>query len=739
MRGVQRILPILLVSLVVAGCVSPTASVDTAATPEDALVTLDYPIRVVTVGFGSFDADAFLAKIPERSPLVAGMRYYVTGSLERESLQYDVRYEVVEAPEAFAKALFAYAATVSEEDAPDAWLASYDRAHEARVCEPGALSAAPSAPVPVSVSVGDPTASPCEMIQRIDAKAIELWIHENRAAHGLSWEGPGETLFVLDSYTEGWLPKDNYHQYFVDDGTGVSRLKNLRAWGGEHGFLYLDVGAAPNAYDYRPWIDFTAEEYGTQTDPPIWELAGDSDAFYENLAWNVHDAVDMVWARDPIYPFEHAEKYVLKSYVVIDTLAHANPASPLAALQSLDYEELTDEETIQRSFQALTPWAQVELNVTYIYLPDDDPGLAAALADAKERESTDYVDFGILKRHIREHWDEYAPDVPGARVYPTFAFVLGAPSKGLYAYSDWDETGRSFATFFNVADAVLCAGPYARLPVCFTEDWLGDDLLRGLWNGLFVHEVGHSFGLMHPHDTFVDPESKANERMNWLWDSTSTPMTYRHFLHDFAAFDVDLVHRGNAVDLAEGILRDASSSDDARAGASRALDLVRAGDYGGALAAAAEAARANERLTAAAIPAPIGEPVTLDLTVATGLEPIGAPASLPTFLAPTWAIPFPVMGPFQEFPIDWPEGAPALQVEIREIDAPTHRGWSAIAFVFDKEGDTVALLTNNGYDKAIMLDRARCEDGCTGQLIAISGVNTAYEVTLTPMEHPEAK
>ncbi|HVM45302.1 MAG TPA: hypothetical protein VM582_05150 [Candidatus Thermoplasmatota archaeon] len=397
MRGWYLSIALMLVAPAIAGCIArPGAVLELTAVHGEPLVTVDYPVRIVAVGFESFDADALLAKIEPNSPLIAGMRYFVTGSLEYEPLQFNVQYSVVEAPDAFAEALFAYAASIAEDDAPDAWLARYDRAGEQRVCPPGLLPPLPPPPVdrpffsPVWVNpstLNDPTAPPCKDIQRIDAKAIELWIAQNRAAYGLAWDGAGEEIFVLDSYTKGWLPKESYHQYAIDDGTGSMRLKNLRAWGGDHGFVFLDVGAAPNAYDYRPWIDWEKEEFFTTADGPIWEYADDMDAFYENLAWNVHDAVDMVFARDPIYPFEYAEKYVLKSYVVIDTLAHANPGSPLARLKSIDYEALTDEDAIRASFAALVPWAEVVFEVEYLYLPQDDPGLASASAAASPGSS----------------------------------------------------------------------------------------------------------------------------------------------------------------------------------------------------------------------------------------------------------------------------------------------------------------------------------------------------------------
>lgn len=730
-------LSLLLAMVVASGCLgaAPGAQVDAQSTDAGALVRIPMTIHVVAVGFEDFDEAALMEQLKPPTPVYAGIRYTTTAGLQFEPLQYDVTFAVHEAPEAFAQALFGHVASTVETAGLDPWLARYDVQGEKRACEPGQRVGV--APAPVQLVVSPDT---CGDMDVADARSVEGWIADNRAAHGLAFEAPSQTVFVLDSYTKGWLPKDRYHRYAIDDGTGAADLTRLRAWGGDHDFVFLDVGAAPNSYDHRPWINFTSDEGWGEPDLPVWDLADDMPTFYRNLAWNVRDAVDMLWARDPIYPFEHAERYLLPIHVFIDPNAHANPESPLARLSPQDFEKGTNAELIQQEFQALLPWAQVEVTIDFHYLPDGDDAMADVLADAKDRSDPRYVDFGIVKRHLRDNWATYAPEEAGARTYPTFAFVLDAPSRGIYAYSDGDEMGDSFGVFINLADTFTSCG--VGRPVCPVQDLFGEDAFWLFWNSLILHEAGHSFGLMHPHDTFdLDEEGESSGRINWLWDSTSSPMTYRHVLGKYNRFDKELVLRGNAVNLARDVLQKEGAPEEARATALQALDATRRGAYAEGLDLAVKGKRlAGDGM--AAFAGAIG-------------EPLATPLSIPATGAPLGSVPWPVYNlpialvdaaPYivadtlglssASIPVEVPEGAQALLLEYREgeitQEASRHPKWAAFAMLLDHEEEFVLGLFNNGHDKAVLLDVDRCSGGCTLVVYGYSGANLAYDVSVTP-------
>ncbi len=73
---------------------------------------------------------------------------------------------------------------------------------------------------------------------------------------------------------------------------------------------------------------------------------------------------------------------------------------------------------------------------------------------------------------------------------------------------------------------------------------------------LTIHEVGHSFGLPHPHDGFSWklyqqglPVEWPGEYVYWLWDFSDTPMTYAACNVRFDQLDRDILYRGYTATL----------------------------------------------------------------------------------------------------------------------------------------------------------------------------------------------
>lgn len=715
----------LVVVPVLAGCLGgPSTNFQKVELVEGAY-KLPLDIHIVTAGFEDFDAAAVERHLKQPLPPFLWIRADTVGGLiEPEPLQYELTYMFHEAPDDFAKELFAYAGTQSVLVDPDAALEAYDRAGPQRICEPASTPMLPPAVVPVQDS--------CRPVQRIDASSLETWIADHRSEYGVEFGGAGYTVFLLDAYTKGYLPTDTYHQYGIDDGTLDPGVKVQRAWGGGHDFVFLDVSAPSTGQDLHPWGNYSrsgADPVAQIEDRPIWDYSGSTGremgVFYENQARNIFDAARILWARHPIYPFEYAEKYVLPMYVIIDPNAQANPDSPLARFRAVDVEAHTEAETIRRAFQELAPWAEVELQLKFIYLPDDDPALAAAVVDAKSRYNNQ-VDYGILKKYFRENWDTYVPTIEGARVYPTFAMWLEYPSTGIFAYSDGDEYGRSWGVFFNAADAYLC--PRAGYPVCAIEDrfYNDDTSWWRLWNAILVHELGHSFGLTHTHDApGIDEDGYTTYTLNWLWDSTASVMTYRHAIPTFDQFDKDLLLRAHTVTLGLAV-REAGSDvpQEASKMAEEALATLSSGDWQAAFDLAREAFKASGLALKEESFGTPGEPRTTTVQVPVSSAPLSG--SIPLFLPVTYE-----GVDYAELPLEVPDGAVAMLIEYREAAAPTHRGWGAYAAIENDEG-AVTGLWNNGYDKVVLKNLDRCTGGCFIRLYGYSGSNLAYDVTVTP-------
>ncbi|MHB8603723.1 MAG: hypothetical protein ACYDCK_00600 [Thermoplasmatota archaeon] len=739
------------VSPVLSGCLkSPTGAPLTANGAADGapLVTLKLPIHVVFVGFpaGLVDEKSFVARLPANRSPFNELRASTTGSTPNEPLAYALDYHVHDASAAFASALFGYAASIAKPAKADSFLAGYDATTtgHAHACTPAA------SPTPVPLPVATPLDTPpaCKDVEQIPADTLEAWIAANRGAYGLDFGANGAfagyTLFLLDSWSNGYLPKDTYHEYAIDDHTGDLALTgNQRAWGGEHDFVFFDPTAAPDFYDDHPWAVYTVADgaSGAQDeDKPLWDLAASPDVLEKNLARNVADAVSILWARNPIYFPEYAPHYDFPLTVFIDPAAHTNPNSPLYGIAPADIKNWTDTTRLQAALAGVVARSSVKSEVKFVFLPTDDMGMFQALQDAKHRASPTSVDFGVLKHYLRENWAQYVPKENDTRVYPEFVFWLEYPSTSFFAYSDGDEWGDSWGVFTNVADMRLCplrAPPSG--PACLFGGTGPSPQFAQVYQEVLLHELGHSLSLTHTHDTsHYDSKGYSTYDVNWLWDSTASSMTYRHFRLSFDQFDRDYLARAQASWLAQGALQRDPSNVDAKDAVAR---LAR-GETVSALDAALKARNATMTLPAPAIDAkPLAPTTTMDLVV---------PASGTLVGDPPYVSPMPIYAPnplalvYQDqegatkssFTYKVPDGTKRLEIRWEET-TPVNALRSAWLDVTTAQGRPVGGAYNNGFDVVELTDTWRCEGSCVISLHQYAGVAGEFTVTVTPFASAE--
>lgn len=722
-----------------AGCIgtqdgdSPVQPAGGGPVEDGPLLEMEMPIQVVPVGFEDVDRDRLLAHLDQPDPSYIMSRAFATGGVDPEPIQYNVSYEVRKAPDAFAEALFAFVDDQAEPARPTSFLESYDREGHHRIC-PEDTSDSPS---PLDEE------TPCEDVRHVPAQDLEAWIAEHRAAYGLDGPEPGYTVFVLDHHSKAYLPRDTYHQYTIEQAHPGSD-EPLRAWGGNHDFVFLDASAGPNAYDDQPWaLDSRPNASLTdRRDLPVWDYEEGEDAFYENLARNVADATNALWARSPNRALDHAGRYVVPYYIFIDPNTRPNPDHPLHAVDPLDVPAHTDEEGIQAAFEMLLPWAKVETEFHYVYLPEDDPAMHRVLEDAKTRHPTGEgagptdlerdVDLGVVRKHLKDNWDDYVPDPSDARVHPMFLFwVQGPQGVGTSGYADEDAWGDPWAAFSTIGDVDVCPG--RTPPTCTPEDRPGrtaEEAWR-VWNGHLTHEVGHSLGLNHPFQPYrFAPDGQPSVDDNTLWDSVATTMSYRTADTTFNAFDRDFLLRHHTAHVAAEVLRDGEAPQPAREKAWRALSLIEEGRAETALEVARQA-RAATGEGGVLKPPSVGPTVRGETVSWTFTLPAGDQNHLRH--VPWEDVPEASRPTVERFPVDIPEDALAVEVAYEEADRPAHPLWGVDVRVVDDGGQTVVALENNAWDETVLRDLDRCAGSCTGILHAWGGVATTYEVSVTPI------
>lgn len=552
----QALALLLATLLVTVGCLDFS---DDVLEPTSAGERVHIPIEVHLVLAGvdpaKIDQDALLAELPtEHVPLVEAPTG-TTGEIIEHPVHYTFTYTFHQAPEAFVTGMAEAALATAEEGRPNGWLVAYDQDGPNRIC--GACTGL----APVDERLGLP-----DDILYLDAFATERWVLDNLAAHGLDFGRAGVTILLFDGEAGGHLPTETYHYWRFDDGMGHSDVPKtglaptveppveafleghvapyhtpkdtltMRAWGGRENVLWLDLTAAPSPYDITPRRPLSDE-----TDPPLWDI--DPRTAGTNAGKNLADFLLLRVARDAIYPVHAFERFVSPIHVFIEEGAMENPDLALG----VDLEAWVPEADIERSIARMMPWIEVETPVTFHFLPQDDPAMADAIKQAKLYGNPTTVSAGIIKAFVRDDWDAYVPAAePGDFVMPQFYYYFNGPYTfwGVSAAGGWadgDAEGKPWAIFDHFFDLCIRTDvvPCTKATMGFTNLTI-----------LPIHEAGHELGLTHTKDrTELDEEGWPDWRVNWLWDSMFSQMSYRHTFMQFDHWDQRFVATAHAVDL----------------------------------------------------------------------------------------------------------------------------------------------------------------------------------------------
>jgi len=374
-----------------------------------------------------------------------------------------------------------------------------------------------------------------------DANKLEDWLYENRAKYG-GFPSNGYTFFIAnmtqlpsityDQIARPWLKKPptphylNVEYYDLDLGYRVRNREFMTAWGGHHGFWFLDLSAGPSfntPNDAPLQAVTTALEIDVRTTyGSRWLTEYLSDYIWESV-WNL-----------AVPQFTYAPKYSEKYRIVVTVLDNRTKEEK----EQNPITKTVKPDLIEKSYRNLLPYSNIEVVIKFQNCSDDKELLQEMASSYKRsRDATQsFIDLRPIYKFLQTRLGRYVANMSqNEKEYtiPVFCFAFSKSYLG-YTYK-WDVTAPSPGeeTLWGLAqeDMVICALTQENE---FDRGNIVEPPQPGKGIGfsqLIIHEVGHIFGLMHPHQ-YGDTH-----------DFVSSAMSY--FCHDynFSQFDKDALRR----------------------------------------------------------------------------------------------------------------------------------------------------------------------------------------------------
>ena len=374
-----------------------------------------------------------------------------------------------------------------------------------------------------------------------DADKFEDWLFQNREMYG-GLPTNGYTFFVAnltqlpsvtyDQMARPWMSKSPTPHYFsvdyydLDLGYKIRNREFMTAWGGHHGFWFLDLSAGPS--------------FNTPNDAPlqavITALEIDLRTAY-GVSWLTEYLSDYIW--ESVYnlavpQFVYLPKYSEKYHLAITILDNRTKEEK----EQIPIGKTVRPDLIKKSYKDLVPYSDIEITVTFRNCSDDKELLremANSYRDSRD-PSQSYVDLRPLYRFLQAKLSRYVANISQNErelTIPVFCFAFSESYLG-YTYK-WDVSATSEIdeTFSGLAqeDMVVCALTQTNE---FDRGAIVDPPQPNKGMGftqLIIHEVGHMIGLMHPHQ-YGDVN-----------DFVSSAMSYFCYDYNFSQFDKDALRR----------------------------------------------------------------------------------------------------------------------------------------------------------------------------------------------------
>ena len=407
-----------------------------------------------------------------------------------------------------------------------------------------------------------------------DANSVEDWLWNHASDLG-GFPATGWTIIVanlpeLPSITwsdvknfegsnGGVKPKSKPHYYGIshtDADLGYKyRYRDLmNAWGGHHRMWFVDLSAGP-VWNSQ-WSDLPLQVFIGDNNFDLGSPFGKT-WFTEYISDYVWEATYNFVAESFVYYPQYASKYQIDVFILDDRTAEEEGKVPI--------QSTVNKDMIEAAFRDLVPYSTVNVNLQFPNVSQDLHDLIQASykftdswlsgADFASPERYGVVDLRPIYKYMLDNFGSFESTgrhahsesygvfdpkmVDGTMVIPAFAFAFSNETYFTYTYKGWiGDTDYENGALLGIAlpeAAFISLNQYY-----FTR---GDQILPpqlGKGEGFtqtIIHEVGHEFGLMHPHQ-YGD-----------MGDFIVSPMGYFTDDYEFGLIDKDAIQRAHADQL----------------------------------------------------------------------------------------------------------------------------------------------------------------------------------------------
>jgi hypothetical protein len=338
------------------------------------------------------------------------------------------------------------------------------------------------------------------------------------------------------------LPKSMPHYYGMShtdlDLGYTSRYRDfMNAWGGHHRLWFVDLAAGP--VFNSEWEDL-----------PLQVVLGDNNFDFSSAfgkKWITEYLADYVWqatsnfiAPNFVYYPQYSPNYQIDIFILDDRAP--------AEKENVTIQNAVNKDMVASAFKDLVPYSTVTVNLSF-------PGVTPQLHELirSHYKYTDswilgnvfaspqrygVVDLRPIYEYVLENVASFEPKPrtgPDTMTIPVFAFALTNETYFTYTYkwsigkTDW-ETGALLGlalkegVFISYNQWEFTRGDHVDPP----QSGKGEGFTQTI-----IHEVGHEFGLMHPHQ-YGD-----------IGDFIFSPMGYFTDDYKFGQIDKDALQRAH--------------------------------------------------------------------------------------------------------------------------------------------------------------------------------------------------